>query len=98
MELDRLLDDGADPNEQWDGVTLLQHAMQVEVADAVQSDERLHVDITALLLARGADPTRRSHGGDGDTALETARSLGHWLAECLLVAITREGPPGGEKP
>lgn len=54
-----LLDDGVDIDEVDGGLTLLQHAIDVEVDQHVQSGEPLLVDITAYLLARGADP------GDG---------------------------------
>jgi len=84
-KLRQLLDDGADiedANEQ--GMTLLHHAVDVEGDGAQQTSGPLHVDTTALLLARGANP----HAADrrGFVPLDYARSNGHWLAADLLQA------------
>lgn len=86
--LRQLLDEGADiedPNAQ--GMTLLHHAVDVEGDGALQADRQAHVDTTALLLARGADP--RAAMPDGDTALDLARQYRHWLAAELLEAWER---------
>ncbi|WP_241562219.1 hypothetical protein [Streptomyces hoynatensis] len=45
--------------------------------------------MTAFLLARGADPTRRS-SSTGMSAEELARVSGHWLAMELFEAWKRE--------
>jgi hypothetical protein len=46
----------------------------------------LHVDVTAFLLARGADPDRLSGGGTGVSARHMALVRGHWLADELFKA------------
>lgn len=85
LELGRLLDQGADvqdPDEY--GTTLLHHAVDMEGDGANQSGHPLHVDMTAYLLARGADPSAKD--GRGQTPLDWAVALGHWLARDLLTA------------
>jgi uncharacterized protein len=84
--LRELLRSGVDPNEEQRGLTLLHHAIDVEVQGHVQTGRLLHVDATALLLAMGADPLRRSGGGTGVTALHFAFVEGHWLAQELIEA------------
>ncbi|MEU7979381.1 ankyrin repeat domain-containing protein [Micromonospora sp. NPDC049081] len=62
---------------------------------ALQSGGPLHVDVTALLLARGADPNAVDR--EGRTPLDYARANGHWLAVELLTAWSRglgAGRPG----
>jgi hypothetical protein len=81
-----LLDAGADPNEEHDGLTLLHHAIDVEADSRTQTGHPLHVDTTAYLLARGADPTRPSGQGTGISAQHFALTQGHWLATCLIEA------------
>ncbi|MBO3751162.1 ankyrin repeat domain-containing protein [Streptosporangiaceae bacterium NEAU-GS5] len=61
--LRRLLDDGVDVEEVDGGLTLLQHAIDVELDEHIQTGEPLHVDVTAYLLARGADPLASPGGG-----------------------------------
>ncbi|MFS0699292.1 ankyrin repeat domain-containing protein [Cellulomonas sp. 179-A 4D5 NHS] len=78
-----LLDGGADIDE-VDGLTLLQHAIDAEVQGYVQLGEPLHVDMTAYLLARGADPLATVPGTG--SALDLARRLGHWLAVTVIEA------------
>ena len=76
-----LLDAGADvEGDAGDGWTLLRHAIDTEV-DAFDQGDSLHVDMTALLISRGADPERRYNG---ISALESARNRGHWLAAELM--------------
>ena len=84
VTLRRLLDEGADVHEEYDGLTLLHHAIDVEIDGHVQSGDGLHVDTTAYLLARGADPERRGGNGAGITARHQASTSGHWLAACLI--------------
>ena len=79
-----LLDSGIDIHEEHHGLTLLHHAIDVEIDGHTQSGEPLHVDTTAYLLARGADPTRRSGSGSGVSPEHMALTRGHWLATCLI--------------
>lgn len=82
--LRELLDSGADINEEHGGLTLLHHAVDVEIDGHNQTGEPLHVDTTAYLLARGANPLRRSGGGTGVSAEHVAFTRGHWLAVALF--------------
>ncbi|MEV0091636.1 ankyrin repeat domain-containing protein [Streptomyces sp. NPDC050738] len=81
--LARLLDDGADPNEIYRGMTLLLHAIDVEGDSALQSGGPLTVATTAVLLAYGADP-RLSGAPGGQTPLALAERYHHDLALRLL--------------
>ncbi|MDT0267423.1 ankyrin repeat domain-containing protein [Streptomyces sp. DSM 44915] len=83
------LDAGADVEEAQFGTSLLHHAVDVEGDGAAQTRTPLHVDLTAFLLARGADPTRRS-AATGLTAEDVAMLTGHWLATELFDAWKRE--------
>jgi ankyrin repeat protein len=84
-ELKKLLDQGADVQDpDAYGTTLLHHAVDTEGDGAMQTGDPLHVDMTALLLARGADPQAKD--SQGQTPLDWAVALKHWLAEDLLVA------------
>ncbi|MGN9809927.1 ankyrin repeat domain-containing protein [Micromonospora sp. BQ11] len=65
--------------------------MDVEGDGALQSGGRLHVDITALLLARGASPDAVDR--EGRTPLDYALANGHWLAVELLTAWSRDHVP-----
>jgi hypothetical protein len=47
----------------------------------------LHVDVTAYLLARGADPLATPVGASAGSALHMARVGGHWLAVSLIEAF-----------
>ena len=59
-----LLDNGHDiENDNGDGWTLLRRAIHAEHARHASAGESLHADITAYLLARGADPRRRNPAG-----------------------------------
>jgi hypothetical protein len=82
--LRELLDAGADINEEHGGLTLLHHAIDVEIDSHTQSGEPLHVDVTAYLLARGANPQHPSDGGCGVTAEHMAFERRHWLASALF--------------
>lgn len=76
-----LLDAGADvEGDAGDGFTLLMHALDIE-ADSRDQGRSLHVDVTALLVSRGADLERKYNG---ISALEEARVRGHWLAVELM--------------
>jgi uncharacterized protein len=83
-----LLDAGADmEGDVGDGWTLLRHAIDIE-ADSRDQGRSLHVDVTALLISRGADPERRHNG---ISALEEARNRGRWLAvELMRMWIRRD--------
>jgi hypothetical protein len=84
-----LLRAGADIEDEMNGFTLLQHAIDVEVAN-YRDDGELHVDMTALLLAMGADPQRRSEGGSGASAESFALEMGHKWATILIDAWIRD--------
>ncbi|GAA1618336.1 hypothetical protein [Actinoplanes couchii] len=75
-------------------MTLLIHAVDGEGDGAVQTGTPAHVDMTAFLLARGADPHAAMH--DGGTALSLARRYGHWLAVELLEAWALRHPSTAE--
>ncbi|MFB9926090.1 ankyrin repeat domain-containing protein [Amycolatopsis halotolerans] len=81
-----LLDKGVDVNEECNGMTLLHHAIDAEGDGHVQTGNPLHVDVTAYLLARGADPLRRTTDSARVTAEEMAQGYGHWLALALIEA------------
>ena len=85
--LRELLDGGVDVEEIDGALTLLQHAVDVEIDGHTQTGDPLHVDVTAYLLARGADPLASPIGGGVGSALQMARLRGHWLAISLIEAI-----------
>ncbi|MFR9725044.1 hypothetical protein ACL02R_17020 [Streptomyces sp. MS19] len=87
------LDAGADVEEAQFGIPLLVHAVDVESDGATQRRTPVHVDMTALLLARGADPTRRATEGPRMSAEELAELTGHWLATELFRAWRCIQPP-----
>jgi hypothetical protein len=72
-----LLDASADIEEEHYGLTHPQHAVDVEIDGHDQSGKPLHVDTTAYLLARGADPRRCSGEGTGVPAEHIAFTRGH---------------------
>ncbi len=72
------LDSGFDVNATREGMSLLQCAVDAEVDAHVQTGAALHVDATALLVARGADPRIVPTGGI--SAEHFAFQTGHWLA------------------
>ena len=90
VRLRQLLDTGTDVNAVEDGWTLLHHAVDVEIDGHNQTGDPLHVDVTAFLLARGADPSISVDGGQ--TPFQMAFSRGHWLAVTLMEAISSRRP------
>lgn len=92
--LRELLDAGADVEDpDGQGMTLLHHAVDVEGDGALQDERPPHVDTTAFLLARGANPDARDNYGV--TPLDLARVLGHWLAVELIEAWQARPPEAG---
>lgn len=78
--------DAADIHEEYGGLTLLHHAVDTELDGHVQTGQPLSVSLTAYLLARGADPRRKSHGGHGLSAEHLAFVNNHWMATALFEA------------
>jgi len=84
-----LLDAGHDVEDDHDhGWTLLRHAVDVEHDSHVQTGAPLHADVTAFLLARGADPLRLYNGVP---VVEEAEIRGHWLAAEIMRGWIRQG-------
>ncbi|GIH01396.1 hypothetical protein [Plantactinospora mayteni] len=82
-----LLDAGHDvEDDNGDGWTLLRHAIAVEEDHHRRTGEPAHADMTAFLLARGADPHHT--GPDGATPLQEAEHRSHWLAAEIIRAWT----------
>jgi uncharacterized protein len=80
------------------GWTLLRHAVDAEHDSHVQTGGPLHADVTAFLLARGANPLRPRNG---ITVAAEAETCGHWLAAEIMRAWAGRGsqPAGsGEGP
>lgn len=67
-------------------MTLLHAAVDAELDSHGQTGKPLGVSATAYLLARGADPKRKSHAGRGLSAEHVAFVHGHWLATALFDA------------
>jgi hypothetical protein len=86
-----LLDAGHDvEDDDGSGWTLLRHAIdiEIEIDGHDPTGNPLHVDVTAFLLARGADPTRARNGVP---AVVEAETRGHWLArEVMRMWIRRD--------
>lgn len=85
-----LLDAGHDIEDDdgdGDGWTLLRHAIDVEHDSHVQTAGPLHADVTAFLLARGADPLRPCNGM---TVVAEAEIRGHWLVAEIMQAWIRQ--------
>ena len=77
------------------GWTLLRHAIDVEHDSHVQTSGPLHADVTAFLLARGADPLRPFNGVP---VVAEAEIRGHWLAAEIMRAWTgRRNLSGSEQ-
>jgi hypothetical protein len=106
LDLDRLrglLDAGHDvEDDNGDGWTLLRRAIHAESGQHARTGEPLHADMTAFLLARGADPQ-----ATGASTHAEAKRLGHWLASEIIRGRTghrlaagnrspRHNLPGGE--
>ena len=71
-----LLDAGHDvEDDDGHGWTLLRHAIDVEHDSRVQAGGPLHADVTAFLLARGADPLRPCNGMPVVAEAESPRAL-----------------------
>jgi hypothetical protein len=84
-----LLDAGHDvEDDDGHGWTLLRHAIDVEHDGHVQSSGPLHADVTAFLLARGADPLRKCNGMP---VVAEAEIRGHWVAAEIMHAWIRQG-------
>ena len=84
VRLRELLDAGNGvEDDDGNGWTLLRHAIDTEIDSYDQTGKPLHVDATALLLARGADPSRSCNG---ITVVMEAERSGHWLAAELMKA------------
>jgi uncharacterized protein len=89
-----LLDAGHDvEDDDGDGWTLLRHAIDAQYDGHQQAGGPLHADVTAFLLARGADPMRRGPGGM--PAVTEAEIRGHWLAAEIMRAWIERGHPSG---
>lgn len=92
-----LLDAGRDvEDDDGHGWTLLRHAIDVEHDGHVRPGGPLHADVTAFLLARGADPLRPRNGM---TIVAEAEIRGHWLAAEIVQAWIGRGrqPAGSEE-
>ena len=77
-----LLDDGHDiEDDNSDGWSLLRRAIHTEADRNARTGEPLHADMTAFLLARGAEPHE-----DGTGIAAEAELLGHWLAAEIVSA------------
>jgi hypothetical protein len=86
-----LLNGGHDiEDDSGDGWSLLRRAIRAEADRHTRTGEPLHADMTALLLARGAEPREDSAG----TAAE-AELLGHWLAAEIISAARKRHKAAG---
>jgi uncharacterized protein len=84
-----LLDAGHDvEDDNGDGWTLLRHAIDVEYDGHAQAGLPLHADVTAFLLARGADQLRPRNGMP---VVVEAEIRGHWLAAEIMRAWIGQG-------
>lgn len=91
-ELMRLLDAGWDVDDATsDGMTLVHHAIDVEVDGATQAGSPLGVELTTLLVNRGAD---LGHRWQEKTPLEAAKDRGHYLAVDVIRSAIGDVPPG----
>ncbi|MEV6527600.1 ankyrin repeat domain-containing protein [Longispora sp. NPDC051575] len=90
--LKELLDAGHDvEDDDGHGWTLLRHALDVEHDGHCQTGQPLTADLTAYLLARGADPQRPCNGMP---VVVEAEIRGHWLAaEIMRAWINHTQPP-----
>jgi hypothetical protein len=84
-----LLDAGHDiEDDNGDGWTLLRRAIHTESDRHARTGEPLHANMTAFLLARGADPHAP---GPRTSAEDDAEQLGHWLAAEIISAWIKRG-------
>lgn len=93
------LDAGHDvEDDDGSGWRLPHHAIDIEIDGHDQTGKPLHVDVTAFLLARGADPMRPYNGVP---AIVEAETRGHWLAAEVMrmrPGRTAGPPPPGQPP
>jgi hypothetical protein len=89
-ELVDLLEAGADVEEMQDGLSLLEHAVDAEEDEVAQNGGELSVDLTAAVLAAGADPLRNTGGWRQESARDMAVRRGHALAVELFDAWIRD--------
>ena len=73
---------GADLEEVDGGISLLQHAIDVE-SQGLLNANRLSAEMTALILDAGADPLRVV-GWQKVSAQQMAVDTGHWMATELI--------------
>ncbi|KMO95692.1 ankyrin repeat domain-containing protein [Streptomyces roseus] len=85
-ELTRLLDEGADVNEVCWGMTLLEHAVDLEGDSALKSGTPIDSRLTVILLAYGADPIPQPPGRM--SAMDLADFYGHDTAYRLIDRMT----------
>lgn len=91
-ELSRLLETGADPDERTaEGMTLLHHAVDVEIDGAIQSGATPETNATRVVVESGASPFHRWHGA---LALDDAVERGHDKAADLLADTMRSSLTG----
>ncbi|MFE3760833.1 ankyrin repeat domain-containing protein [Streptomyces sp. NPDC059104] len=86
VELTHLLDEGADVNEVCRGMTLLEHAIDLEGDSALQSGTPIDSRLTVILLAYGADPKPQPPGRM--SAADLADYYGHDIACRLIDRLT----------
>ncbi|MEU8772453.1 ankyrin repeat domain-containing protein [Streptomyces sp. NPDC048606] len=89
----RLLDEGADVNEVCGGVTLLEHAIDLEGDAALRSGSPVDSRLTVILPAYGADPIPRPPGRM--SAVDLADFHGHDIAYRLIDRITSAAAADG---
>jgi uncharacterized protein len=75
-------------DDDGNGWTLLRHAIDIEHDGHIQTGGPLHADVTAFLLARGADPLRSCNGVP---IVEEAEIRGHRLAAEIMRAWIKQG-------
>jgi len=73
---------GADVEEEAGGLSLLQHAIDVESQELLNCNH-LSADMTSFLLEAGADPLRPA-GDIRISAQQMAVETGHWMATELI--------------
>jgi hypothetical protein len=92
-ELIEQLSNGADPEEFWGGLSLLQHALDAEMI-AHEDGEPLQGRLTAAVLAAGADPLRPVDAGwRQESARDMAIRIGHHVAVEMFDTWARKHRP-----